>query len=383
MKKILFVDDEPNVLAGLQRQLRKQFTVETAVGPVAGLAALERWRDFAVVVADMRMPEMSGVEFLVKVRQTAPDLVRLMLTGNADQATATEAVNQGNVFRFLNKPCPPEQLAAALEDALRQHQLVTAERDLLENTLSGSLKVLTEILAMVEPKSFGQAETVRDHIRLLAHAMQINQTWELEVAALLAQIGCVTLPPELALKVRLGHVLAPKEQEMFQRIPAIGGSLLAHIPRLDEVARIILHQNKHFDGSGFPEGDLSGDRIPLGSRMLKVVNDLFQLETKGVSRSAALEKLRTRTGWYDPRILDAIGEAFKLTSHDLASGDPSQRRAVTFANLRIGDILVSDLETKDGVLIVATGNRITGPLLERLRNFSTLSGIKEPIHVEG
>ncbi len=88
MKKILFVDDEPNVLAAFQRQLRKQFPVETALGPKEGLAALQSWRDYAVVVADMRMPEMNGVEFLVQVRALAPDVVRMMLTGNADQATA-------------------------------------------------------------------------------------------------------------------------------------------------------------------------------------------------------------------------------------------------------------------------------------------------------
>src|SRR5581483_11619317 len=104
MKKILFVDDEPNVLAAFQRQLRKQFSVETALGPQEGLAALQNSRDYAVVVADMRMPEMNGVEFLIKVKATAPDVVRMMLTGNADQNTAIEAINEGNIFRFLNKP---------------------------------------------------------------------------------------------------------------------------------------------------------------------------------------------------------------------------------------------------------------------------------------
>src|SRR5713226_129196 len=99
MKKILFVDDEPNILAAYQRQLRKHFSVEIAVGPVAGLAALQNPRDFAVVVADMRMPEMNGVEFLVKVKTAAPETVRMMLTGNADQTTAIEAINEGSIFR--------------------------------------------------------------------------------------------------------------------------------------------------------------------------------------------------------------------------------------------------------------------------------------------
>jgi len=144
MKKILFVDDEPNVLAGFQRQLHNLFSIETALGPEAGLTALKEWRNYSVVVADMRMPGMNGVEFLSRIKVSAPDVVRIMLTGNADQATSIEAINQGNIFRFLNKPCSTEKLTEALESAIRQHQLITAERDLLENTLCASIKVLTD-----------------------------------------------------------------------------------------------------------------------------------------------------------------------------------------------------------------------------------------------
>ncbi len=381
MKKILFVDDEPNVLAAFQRQLRKHFSVETALGPIAGLALLQNSHDFGVVVADMRMPEMNGVEFLIKVKEVAPDTVRLMLTGNADQTTAIDAINEGNIFRFLNKPCPPEKLTQALEAALRQHQLVTAERELLEKTLSGSIKVLADILAMVEPRSFGQAEALRDDIRLLAGFMKIAPTWDLEAAALLSHIGHLTIPPEVALKARVGHVLTVREQELFQRIPLIGGNLLAHIPRLEEVSRIIQYQNKRFDGSGFPEDNVAGNSIPLGARMLRVLSDLADLVARDISRPAALIQLRARQGWYDPQILDSVSACFKL-----ASGNPAVAAtlpvSVNFSDLRNGHVLVSDIVTRDGILIVSAGNRITPPLIQRLRNFAALSGIKEPIFVE-
>src|SRR5579863_5417363 len=186
MKKILFVDDEPNVLAALERQFRKHFPVEIAVGPASGLMALRNWKDYSVVVADMRMPEMNGVEFLTKVRESAPEVVRVMLTGNADQATAIEAINQGNIFRFLNKPCAPDKMMEALTAGIRQHELITAERELLEGTLQGSIKVLTELLAMAEPKAFGQAEMLRDNMRQLAVALKLPETWDLEVAAMLS-----------------------------------------------------------------------------------------------------------------------------------------------------------------------------------------------------
>ncbi len=381
MKKILFVDDEPNILAAFQRQLRKQFPVEIAVGPVAGLAALQNWRQYAVVVADMRMPEMSGVDFLIKARELSQDLVLMMLTGNADQATAMEAINRGSIFRFLSKPCATEQLVAALEAGLRQHELVTSERELLENTLSGSLKTLTEILAMVEPKSFGHAEALRGRMRLIGRVLKVSQLWELEAAAMLSQIGSVTLPPELLLKARIGHLLAPREQEMFQRVPAIGADLLSHIPRLDEVCRIIRYQNQNFDGTGCPGDGVSGEKIPLGARMLRALGGFSQLEAGGSTMDEALRQLANRPEWYDPQVVSAMNEGLRAGSRE--QQDPRAPRAVTFANLRVGNVLVADLETKDGVLILSAGNRITPPLIERLRNFAALSGLKEPIHIEG
>src|SRR5579862_8246205 len=131
-ERILCVDDEANILAAHQRNLRKQFALEVALGPDEGLAVLERNGPFAVVVSDMRMPVMNGVEFLSRVKQKWPDTVRMVLTGNADVSNAIQSVNQGNIFRFLTKPCPTEQFTHALQDGIAQYQLIKAERELLE-----------------------------------------------------------------------------------------------------------------------------------------------------------------------------------------------------------------------------------------------------------
>jgi response regulator RpfG family c-di-GMP phosphodiesterase len=381
MKKILFVDDEPNVLSGIQRQLHQRFEVETAASPIAGLAALQNGRDFAVVVADMGMPKMSGVEFLAKAREMAPATVRVMLTGYVNQATAVEAINQGNIFRFLNKPCSTDQLVQTLEAAVAQHNLIIAERDLLENTLGGSLKVLSEILALAEPKAFGQAEALRDAVRLLAASLKVTPVWDLEAAALLSQIGSVTLPPELILKSRLGHPLSAGEKEVFDYIPVVGSSLVSQIPRLEGVARIILYQNKNFNGSGFPEDPVAGEAIPLGARMLKLLVDLARLESGGVARPAALEQLRARPGWYDPRLLDAVEHTPSPAAAPPADTAHSAA-TIAFADLRVGHVLRSNLETKGSMLLVTAGNKITPMLMHRLRNFSTLYGIQEPIYIE-
>ena len=133
--KILCVDDDASILAAYQRNLRKQFPIDVALGGQEGLDAMANKGPYAVIVADMQMPGMNGVQFLTRAEEIAPDTVRIMLTGNADQKTAADAVNQGHVFRFLTKPCAPEELALMLSAALKQYRLVTAERELLEKTL--------------------------------------------------------------------------------------------------------------------------------------------------------------------------------------------------------------------------------------------------------
>jgi len=129
-EKILFVDDEPTVLEGYQRLLRREFAVNTAVGGYQGLAAIQANGPYAVVISDMRMPQMNGVEFLVQVRQKAPDSVRMLLTGHADLYAAIDAVNRGNIFRFLTKPCNKEALVDAIQGGLAQYRAAGALHEL-------------------------------------------------------------------------------------------------------------------------------------------------------------------------------------------------------------------------------------------------------------
>ena len=271
--KILCVDDEPHVLAGYERQLRKQFDIETALGGEQGLSAIAARGPFAVIVTDMRMPGMSGIEFLGRVRKLTPDSVRMMLTGNNDQHTATSAVNDGNVFRFLNKPCPAETLAEALHAGLEQYRLITAEKQLLEQTLHGSIKVLTDLLSLVSPVAFGRATRVQRLVRKVAEILKVHGGWQLDIAAMLSQIGCVTVPETVLETVYAGGDLPDEERRMFERHPQIGRGLIAQIPRLEVVAEIVAYQEKHFDGQGLPADDVKGESIPLGARILKATLD--------------------------------------------------------------------------------------------------------------
>ena len=116
--KILLVDDEPAFLTGYKLILPETWEADTAVGGERGLAAIRDHGPYAVVVSDMRMPGMNGVQFLAQVRQAAPDTVRIMLTGYSDVSAAMDAVNQGNIFRFLAKPCEQEVLSNAITSGL-------------------------------------------------------------------------------------------------------------------------------------------------------------------------------------------------------------------------------------------------------------------------
>lgn len=194
-QKILFVDDEENVLSAYTRVLRKRFLIETALGGAEALERLGTSGPFAVIVSDMRMPEMDGVQLLAKVREISPDTIRIMLTGNADQQTATDAVNKGAIFRFLTKPCEAETLGSVLQAALRQYRLVTAEKELVEQTLRGAIAMLVELLSLLDPESFGRSQRLAELSERVGLAMGLDEPWYLGVASVLCQIGVLTVPP--------------------------------------------------------------------------------------------------------------------------------------------------------------------------------------------
>ena len=379
-KKILCVDDDANILAGFQRNLRKQFSLDIAVGGEEGLAAIEASGPYAVVVADMQMPGMNGIQFLTKVEQRAPDTVRVMLTGNADQKTAMDAVNEGHVFRFLNKPCPPESLAITLEAALSQYRLVTAERDILERTLNGTTKALSDILCILDPAAFGLGQKLRDGMRVYTRHQKIAQTWDLELAAMLCQVGYVTIPAPVLAKFRAGLALKPEEKDMLARVPRTGSELLANIPRLDGVASIVLCQNKNFDGTGFPADAMQGEEIPLGARVLRVLADLLALEARGQPHARAFTEMQTRAGVYDPLVLAAVAAAFDVVVAERAPTATAVRE-IPLKELRVSDILADKIETLEGVMVVGAGTQVTPMLLEKLRNFAAVNGLREPIRV--
>ena len=354
---VLCVDDEPLVLEGLSDSLRHDFEVVTATSGADALQILRRDpTGVQILISDIRMPGMSGTDFLAEACRVAPDAVRVVLTGYAELEAAVAAVNDGHVFRFLTKPCPREKLLGACAAALGQYRLVTAERELLEETLSGCVTALTEVLALANPAAFGRAARLKNHALALAAEAGVESTWELEIAAMLSQIAAVTLSNEAAEALYLGRSLEGQDAQAAERLPGLAAEILESIPRLEGVREILRLQSHPFDGGGL--GHPRGDDIPLAARMLKVVSDWDALHTQGQPPGDALESMRASGGAYDPELLTAF-------EHVLGTGG-GETHEVHLHEVELGMVFAEDVRGRDGVLLVARGHEVTPQLADRI-----------------
>jgi response regulator RpfG family c-di-GMP phosphodiesterase len=373
--RVLFVDDERALLDGIARNLRTEhFEVTTAFSAAEALWKMEKAGPFAVIVSDLRMPGMDGVALLRKTRKLFPDTVRVLFTGQPDLDHAIAAINEGAIFRFVTKPCSRVLLAVTVRGAVEQHRLITAERELLQQTLRGSIKALADVLGLVSPLAFGRASRLRQTTAALAAALSVFESWHVEVAAMLSQIGSLALPPATLEKAYQGEELSETELEMVRRIPDVAEQVLGNIPRLDPVLEILRCQHKHFDGTGPPSGMAGGEAIPWGARALKAAIDIDILEAGGLTPSLAVDTMREREGWYDPAILEALSEIRK-------SNGRARVRELPLDGLSAGMVLAQNILTAKGNLLVARGQEVTAGLIEKIRNSCPGRLHDEPVRV--
>ena len=367
VKRILFVDDDPRVLQAFERQFYKKFEVRTAIGPELGLQVLAGEGPFAAVVSDLRMPGMNGIEFLTRVRQAAPDTVRVMLTGDADLSAAMAAVNEGKIFQFLTKPCPSDMLTRTLESALEQHRLITAERELLENTLSGSIGVLSEILGLVNPQAFSRAQRIRRYVQHIVDTLNLPDRWQYELAAMLSQIGCVTVPPDTLDKFYKQQPLSVAEQSILSQQNQVGHNLLAKIPRLDSVAQMVAQQDT-------PWAEPSTvDVVKTGAQLLKVASDCDEQVMRGIPLTVVLAQMADNLD-YRPMFVTALQRL-------QAEESKSETRWLKLAQMKPGMIVGAGIYSQTGLLLLAKGQEITDSAMARLNSFASLFGVIEPISV--
>lgn len=371
-QRILMVDDEQRVLDAMRRSLHGRYAVTTAASGAEGLAEMEAARDagtpFAVVVSDMMMPIMNGAQFLTRAAQLSPDSVRMILSGQADLSSTVEAVNTAHLFRFLVKPCETTELTAALDAALRQHQLVLAERELLAGTLHGAVSVLTEVLSLANPQAFRRAGRLHTLVDSVAAALDLQDDWELALAGNLGQIGCVALPPEVVEAAVTGQDLPPAELAMYRGHPAVARRLLERIPRLERVARWVGGQAVSVDDEPVVEAGSPGSAVFAAATSMMAFLDAGQKPT------IALHRL-SQTGNYSEALLDALLDAAAEVA------PKGQLKELPAADVRPGMVLVQDVLTVTGLVLVRKGEKVTDTLATRLHNFAASVGLVEPVHV--
>jgi response regulator RpfG family c-di-GMP phosphodiesterase len=355
---VLCVDDESRVLEGLTLHLRRDFEIHTALSGEEGMQKLKELGGTAVVVSDMRMPGMDGATFLKRVMRTYPDTTRILLTGETGREAAVSAVNEGQIFRFLTKPCPPDHLKAAIEAGVIQFRIVTAERLLMQETLVGCIQALIDVLAITNPVAFGRASRIKRLAIGFADSLSSFGSWQLEAAAMLSQIGYLSLPVETVEKLYYGERLTPEEEVLAAGVSDVAQKLLGHIPRLEPVLQILT-------ATQFSDEQLKklGDgTIGLGTRILLLALEYDALQMQGHSTDIAVQTLRTRAARFGEELIEKFAQFVGAAS----GGD--EVKEIPLRLVRPGMTMLTDVRTHLGTLLIPRGFEISETFLERLRS---------------
>jgi len=374
--RVLFVDDEPNVLDGIRRQLRNRVDIETATSGAAGLDIIRSQGPFAVVVSDMRMPEMDGARFLARVNEIAPQTVRMVLSGQADLESTIAAVNEGRVFRFLLKPCNAETLFGVVKNGIDQYRLINAEKHLLENTLNATVQVLFNVLGLINPVAQRRATQIQRYAESAAAALNLlPDLWQYHLAAMMSQLGCITLPQETLTRALSGQTLNNEERRLYESHPEIAGKLLGTIPRLEAVASMVAGQMR-VPASDIARGDPSTwEPERIGAAILWAAVQFDRHVSQGKIPEQAAQLVAQAAPGLPPAVTQAMVRALADDSGLVMS------REVKLRDLDVGMMIDSDVMSARGIRLVPRGTEVTSTVLERLRAVAGGVGVSEPIRV--
>tara|TARA_A100001015_G_C15031484_1_gene733522 strand:+ start:187 stop:1338 length:1152 start_codon:yes stop_codon:yes gene_type:complete len=357
--KILCVDDEESILKGFQLNLRKDFEIHLASNGVEGLKIFEEEKDFAVVLSDMRMPEMDGASMLAEIKKRNHEIVTVLLTGYTEFESAMAAVNEGNVFRMLSKPCPPETLIKVLKDAVAQHDLIKSKRILLDKTLRGAVDALAQSLSTAKPLFFGRAQRVRRIANELSAMMRVPNSWRVDVAAVFSQLSNISLPEAVVEDVYHKRELAAEVKKIVKRLPGETSNIINKIPGLEEVGQML---EKVDVQHRFEADDEEG--IRLGASILKVALDFDYYEEQGHARNIIVQTLMSRTNEYDPKVTNCLSQLLVVSEQTF------KLEQISIKHLEVGMRLAQDLRlSEDGFLVASSGADVDRQLLKVIRNY--------------
>lgn len=405
---LLFVDDEPSILSSLKRLFRPQgYQILTAESAAAALEILAKEK-IDLIISDMRMPEMDGARFLEQARLRWPETIRILLTGYADIESTIAAINQGQIYRYINKPWDDNEIVLIVREALERRRL-ELENSRLNSVVEAQNAELRELNAGLEQKvaertaelnkaityvksahnrlktgfvntvqAFsgltemrgknlsGHARRVADHARSLARAMGLSDAEQQTVlfAALLHDIGKIGLSDEILDKPT--SALTPEQRGEFMRHAERGQFALLQIEQLKDAALLIRHHHENYDGSGYPD-HLAGLAIPMGARIIAAANEYDGL-TSGTMlqqpmkpKDALAYLIENRGKRYDPAVIDRYMELLSEQLKHVIDELP-----VRPGSLRPGMVLSRDLMHRDGYMLLAKGYVIDAPVITQL-----------------
>jgi response regulator RpfG family c-di-GMP phosphodiesterase len=420
---LLLVDDEPSILSALRRLFRPcGYRILTSESGAGGLALLAK-EDVDLVISDMRMPEMDGAEFLEKVRASWPRAIRILLTGYADIASTVNAINKGEIYRYVSKPWDDNDIVLMVRDALQSQRLQsentrllaltqsqneelralnsglearvqerTAEleqvngflnlaNDTLKQSFLVSIKVFSTLIELREGSAGGHARRVADLSRKLAIqlGMDAKTQQDIFVAGLLHDIGKIGFSD--AMLAKPVPKLNSEELSRYRKHSVAGASALLPLADLKGAADLIRVHHERFDGQGFPDG-LPGLGIPLGGRILAVANDYdgLQIGTLSERRFGADDAkallVKSRGKRYCPEVIDALVELLGKP-HD----EPGQENVVPVDKLKIGMVLARDLLARDGTLLLATDYLLDANLVREIQAYAKRESLPLVLHI--
>ncbi len=347
-EKVLCVDDEPKVLSALKRLLRRRKFDVTVTSDPDEARRLVRQEQFAVVVSDQRMPEVSGTDLLKEVCEASPDSVRILLTGYADIDASIDAINESGVFRYVTKPWDDRELVSIVQQAAESHSLTSQNRELarltakqnlalreftlsLEDRVAQRTQEVQELAARLHDTLYGateilglcaerHSETSGHHSRRVARlaekigerlCLSDAELLQLRYGSALHDLGKLSVAQEILTKDKSD--LTEREKCTIAEHVVHGEALISLIPNMEMAALFVRHHHERFDGTGYPD-QLCGDEIPMGARIIAVADAFDNLlnsgeSGRGTTFSAAVELIRQWSGtWFDPDVVAVLAE---------------------------------------------------------------------------
>ena len=332
-----------------------------------------------LVLLDILMPEMDGYEVLenIKADEDLNYIPVIMITAVDETESIISCLEMG-AEDYIVKPFNSSLLKARINGSLEKKRLWDAEKDLLEKTLKGSIEVLVEILSLSNPKAFSRSLRIQKYVRLIVKSMKLKDQWSFEVAALLSQLGSITLPDEILEKSYETDAmeLSKGELKLFKSLPSLSKKILEKIPRLEMIAAMIGEQQRLYGFDNDPDdASKKSKNINLGGDILRVTLEYDNLVMNGEPDRKALEILGQNSSYCNPNVVEAL--ASQLLNEIKVQAVP-----LNINELKPGMILDEHVRAKNTkMLLVSRGTVISQVMIERLIMMSKTLGVIEPFDV--